>query len=115
MRRIFWSTALVLLAALLAVPSMWAAGLPAPQIAHPAGCHQQGPIRPSPSPPSHECCANGHQWAIAGTNFSPERPVALSLRSESDNLHSAELSIGPTASLFTLERDLLPNSSPLRI
>jgi hypothetical protein len=115
MQRISWSTALILLAVLLLVPSVWAAGLPTPQLVHPAGCHQHGPMLPSPAPVSHQCCTSGHQWAIAATNFSPDRPVALSLRLESDNLYSAKLSIAPANSLFTLECDLLPNSSPLRI
>jgi len=115
MQRISWSTALILLATLLLVPSVWDTGLPASQTPHPAGCHQHGPIRQSPAPPSHQCCANGHQWAIAGTSLSPVRPVALSLLRESEGLRCAEPSIAPDVSLFPLEQYLLPNSSPLRI
>jgi hypothetical protein len=115
MRNVSWSTALILLAVLLALPGVWAAGMPAPQIAHPAGCHQHGPIRPSPAAPSHQCCATGHQWAIPGTNSSPGRPAALSLRLESNVSLRGDVTYGPAVSLFVLKRDLPSDSSPLRI
>ncbi len=115
MQRVSWSTALILLAALLLAPGVWAVGLPAPLVAHPAGCHQHGPVLPSPAPVSHQCCASGHQWAITGTSYSPDRPAALSLWREADALHWAELSIASVVSSFTPERDSLSDSSPLRI
>jgi len=115
MQRVSWSTALILVAALLLAPGVWGAGLPATQVTHPAGCHQHGPTLPSPAPVSHQCCASGHQWAIVGTTFSPDPPAALSLWRECDALHCAELSIASVVSSFKPERDLLPNSSPLRI
>ena len=115
MQRISWSSALILLAALSLWPSVWAVGLPTPQLAHPAGCHQHSPMLPSPAPASHECCANGHQWAIAGSNFSPDRPAALSMQLESDVFLCPEFTLAPVISLFALERDLPSEHSSLRI
>jgi len=114
MQGISWSTALILVAALLLVPSVWAVGLPVTQVSHPAGCHQHGPVPSSPSPPSHQCCGSGHQWAIAGTNFSPDRPAAISLRAEFDVMLCRELTKAPV-SQFALERASLSESAPLRI
>lgn len=64
-----WTTG-ALTAADLASRSL--AGLPAPPVEHPAGCHAHGgkslpdsqlPHSPRPAPASHQCCLTGHNVA----------------------------------------------------
>ena len=115
MQRVSPSTALIWLAALLLVPSLWGAGFPATPVSHPAGCHSHGPMPPSPAQPSHQCCAHGHQWAISATTFSPDRRAALSMGLESEVVLGAESTNAPAISLFVREPDSRSESSPLRI
>jgi len=65
-----WATG-ALTAADLASRSL--AGLPAPPVEHPTGCHAHGgkslpdsqlPHSPRPAPASHQCCLTGHDVAM---------------------------------------------------
>lgn len=38
--------------------------LSSPPPAHPAGCHDQGPMPAPPGPIDHQCCTNAHHAAI---------------------------------------------------
>jgi hypothetical protein len=37
---------------------------------HSAACHEAQPFEPAPRPANHQCCASGHNWAIASAALS---------------------------------------------
>jgi len=78
MRVRFRPVALLLLAALLVVAPVNGpfAADPA-QVPHPAACHGPEPVDPSPASSTHQCCARGHDWAMASAGFSIHLVSAL--------------------------------------
>jgi hypothetical protein len=78
MREKVHPVAMLLLAALLVVAPVngaLAAGLAQPS--HPAACHDPEPVNPSPASSTHQCCASGHDWAMASAGFSVHFVSAL--------------------------------------
>jgi hypothetical protein len=81
---------------------------------HPAGCHGSMPVIPSHAPTSYQCCAYGHHWAVAGSIFSPQPPVALcEVIKCADDLALRD-SLQPSR-LFVIPSSSPPSSLPLRI
>lgn len=74
----------LLLAFFAAAPALWALEFPSTAIAHPGGCHDSMPENPSPAPADHQCCAGGHQWAVAVPML-----IALPAMSQARMLHDA--------------------------
>jgi hypothetical protein len=37
---------------------------------HSAACHGSQPLKPAPAPVNPQCCARGHNWAMAGAALS---------------------------------------------
>jgi hypothetical protein len=35
-----------------------------------AQCHESEPFKPAPAPVNHQCCASGHNWALASAALS---------------------------------------------
>src|SRR5579862_9107114 len=70
---------LLIAAFAVATPSAQLLAMPSQPANHPAGCHDSGPVDPSPAPPSYQCCVSGHQWAIPGTAFSLRPIMAVGL------------------------------------
>jgi len=35
-----------------------------------AECHESQPLKPVPAPVNHQCCASGHNWALASAALS---------------------------------------------
>jgi hypothetical protein len=108
--------AFLLIAALAAgAPSVQLMAMPSQPANHPAGCHDSGPVDPSPAPPSYQCCVSGHHWAIPGTAFSL-RPIMAVGPVEVDHRNQSLISISSRDfSRLILPSDSPPGSAPLRI
>jgi hypothetical protein len=108
--------AFLLIAAFAAgAPSVQLMAMPSQPANHPAGCHDSGPVDPSPAPPSYQCCVSGHQWAIPGTAFSLRPIMAVGLV-ELDNRSRSLISLSARDfSQLILPSDSPPGSAPLRI
>jgi hypothetical protein len=73
------------------------------------GCH--GHNRTPLSPVSYQCCANGHNWAIAGSPMAVPAPAAVDSWVEFDSLSLAAPHFEVSAFLSSSP----PSDLPLRI
>ena len=99
------------------VPAMFTAqgfatsAMPAEQ---PAGCHEPMPA-PAPAPVSYQCCVMGHHWAVPGTTFSVDAPVAHTLPTESQDGLFLSQACHRQDNAFLLSSASPPQFLPLRI
>jgi len=82
------------------------------QVQHLAGCHSHLPATPAPAPPSHQCCAAGHQWAIPGSPVVLHPVVAQAGTREEAHDFQPYLFSRPTHALIS---DSPPVTASLRI
>src|SRR5580704_4061104 len=98
-----------------AAPSAQLLAMPSTLPSHPAGCHDSGPVDPSPAPPSYQCCISGHRWAIPAGAFSLHPTTAFG-PAEVDTVNRSLTSLSSRDfSRLILPSDSPPGSAPLRI
>jgi len=107
-------TILLLVAFLAALPSSQALAFPG-MPAHMGGCHNHTPESPSPAPPSYQCCAIGHHWAILGVVFSIDRPVPHLHWVSTEDPSSLSFAFTAEPGMFVFPSASPPQLPPLRI
>jgi hypothetical protein len=69
---------------------------------HAAACHEAQPFEPAPRPANHQCCASGHNWAIASAALSFHLATAImpEFRSDSGAMGADGLRLAPARPVF---------------
>jgi hypothetical protein len=113
----FRVSALLLLVALSAsLPGAQAFAFSASQNDHsaPAGCHESAPASPSQQPVSHECCVNGHRWAVPSSSIAPHPLISAFLYLGADEGFLRVFRFVRHSALSVVSASP-PGTSPLRI
>lgn len=105
---------LLLIAVVSALPGTHAVALSAKPPAPPARCHSRGPVLPSHTPVSYQCCGNAHQAAIPNPAFSL-RPLVAWVSELNDGARFSLASTAAHSATLVIPANSPPGSVPLRI